>query len=101
MKLAISTRDGRCGWARPVALIDRDTNTVVSCHRSLADSMRARVLLEQVSNFARDFSADELHELAATSCERLYAHRDFEKLSLPRFNMLIATIRTELRHRKR
>jgi hypothetical protein len=102
IRLAISTHDGRCGWARPVALVDRgDNNKLISCHRSLADAMRARVLLEQVGNFARDISAEELHELAGAVCERLYGFRDFQKLSLPRFNTLIAAIRTELLARRK
>lgn len=84
-----------------MALIDRDTNMVISCHRSLADCMRARVLLEQVANYARNFSAEELHELASSACQRLYGQSDFEKLSLPKFNMLIAVVRTELLGRRK
>ena len=97
MRLRVSTHDGRGAWDRPICLIDRDTNRVVACYRSLADGTRARVLLEQLSDWARDFSAEQLHELAATTCERLHGSREFERLLLGQFNVLISTIRTDLR----
>jgi hypothetical protein len=100
MKLRISTRDSRCSFGQPIALEDVESGELISCHRSLADGMRARVLLDQLAPFARDFLAEELSELAATTCERIFGHDEPERLSLSKFNSLTSAIRTELRARR-
>ncbi len=100
MRLRISTRDRRCGFARPIALIDSETNSVVSCHRSLSDGMRAQVLIEQV-NLDRSFSAEELHALATETCERLFGTPRYERLSLGKFGSLINTLRADLLARRK
>lgn len=97
--LRISTRDARTGYARPVALIDRATNDVVSCFRSLADATRAKILIEQIA--VRGFSAGELHELAATTCDNLHGSREYERLALGQFTNLITAIQTDLLARRK
>jgi hypothetical protein len=81
-----------------VAVIAVDTNEVIGCFRNLADGFRAKLLFEQVSNFAP--RGEDLNELAQEFCYRLFAHQDFERLSFYKSNTLIGTIQRELRHRK-
>lgn len=102
MKLRLSSRDSRAvQLGRPVALINCESNTVVECFKNHADAMRARVLLEQVGvGPGRNLDAAALHQLAGDVCFRLNGARDFERLSLARFNELISAIRTELRWRR-
>jgi hypothetical protein len=90
--LRLSTRDRRAKLGRPVALVDADHNRVV-------DGMRARVLLEQVSAFARNLDAATLHGIASETCLRLHNTTEYDRLSLGKFSELINQIRSELRPR--
>jgi hypothetical protein len=96
MFLRISSRDGRCGYGRPIALVDRDSGELIGSFRNAAGAMRAKVMIEQVAAFDQSLSAAELHELVSATCESRYGSRDYDRLGLPRFNMLIKVTRHAL-----
>jgi hypothetical protein len=60
MFLRISSRDGRCGYGRPIALVDRDSGELIGSFRNAAGAMRAKVMIEQVAAFDQSLSAAEL-----------------------------------------
>lgn len=85
--LRISSRDGRCGYALPIAVIDCDTNAIVSTHATHADALRAKVFLEQASAFARHLSPVELSKVGSSMSETMYATGDLGRLTtLTKFN---------------
>jgi hypothetical protein len=102
-RLRISSRDGRALLAGPYAIVDRDSNALVSVHRSHADAMRAMVTLTQVSNdsAASGCSSGQLQEVIESVCARMHSGvRVFDKLYGNQQVKLIAAVLTELRSRR-
>jgi len=102
-KLRISSRDGRALAAgSPYCLVDRNTNALISVHRSHADAMRALVTLQQVgsSSAALGFSAAQLHEISTSMCQRMYVGKELDALYGAEQSKLINAVHTELRQRR-
>lgn len=103
VKIRLSSRDGRAIAAgSPYCLIDRDTNALVSVHRSHADAMRAMVTLQLVSSSsaALGFSAAQLCEISTSVCQRMYVGKEFDHLFGAEQAKLISAIHSELRSRR-
>jgi hypothetical protein len=99
LRLRLTTRDRRSG-ADPVALIDVESNTLLSCHRTSGGALKAQVILNQVHPYARELSAAELHEVVASRCAELFATRAYAKLPPHQLNRLIDAVRAEFRARR-
>jgi hypothetical protein len=103
VKLRRSHTDGRARDAGyPYALIERDSNNLVSLHSCRPDCVRAQILLEQVSSSSRawGFGAAELLAVAVSVCERMFPGRAYDQLFGVDQDKLIRAIQTELRSRR-
>ena len=98
MILRISSHDGRASFSHPIVLLDCSNSEVVGSFRSLSDSMRVKVLIENLAPLARDLSATELVARAVETSETEFAAAP-ERLSLYQFVALIRTIGAQLRGR--
>lgn len=101
MHFRISSKDGRCGHARPIALIDRDSNALISSYRNHADAAKAMYLMEAIAPYGYGMTAPELNDVVTEQMTTLYATSDIGQLTLGKYNSLVRAVRLELQSRRK